>query len=89
MDVSVRSRRRPGWPRLALALTAWLWVLPAPAQTATEDWTRLNQSIVEAYRAGDHDERADLADALRATQRDNIADGRPPDSWAPYVLIGG
>jgi CHAT domain-containing protein len=32
--------------------------------------------------------RSDPAAALRATQRDYIKNDRPPDSWAPYILVG-
>jgi CHAT domain-containing protein len=33
--------------------------------------------------------RSDPAAALRATQLDYIKANQPPDTWAPYVLIGG
>ncbi len=35
------------------------------------------------------DASLDPAAALRATQRQYIKAGKPPESWAPYVLIGG
>jgi CHAT domain-containing protein len=33
--------------------------------------------------------RSDPAAALRATQLDYIKNNRPPEIWAPYVLVGG